>query len=463
MNKHTYSLRHRLLVRLWIPLFVVLTLSGIGTFGIARHIGSLVYDRWLYDSAMTLADQIKLKDKQLVLNFPKVASEIFEWDNVDHIYEEVVSRKRGHMVGNAKFPPPPTGMSINQARYYDGVINAQPVRVVTLMVPNPAEPNDVISVQVAETMNKRGTLVMETILLSIPLQLGLLLLTSTFVWLAVTSSLRTVDGIAARLAGYEPESLVPIEDVDNMPSEVKPLVKSLNQLIGKLSGAQDMQRRFVANAAHQLRTPLATLQVQTERALREPDPVKHIEALSDVLGAVTRLRHVVHQILTLARSDHTNHATAQILGMVRVDLAQLARQELERWADAAVLRDIDLGYDGPETGIVISGDSQLLHELIGNLVENAIRYGRQGGEVTLRLTESPPTLYIDDDGKGIPAEERSFVVERFYRRSDSGGDGSGLGLAIALEIAARHGALLIITDSPFATGTRVMVTFSNTD
>ena len=247
------------------------------------------------------------------------------------------------------------------------------------------------------------------------------------------------------------------------PEEIASLADSFNQMAASLEEQERMRREFIANAAHQLRTPLATLQVQTELALREPDPVKHIEALSDVLGAVTRLRHVVHQILTLARSDHTNHATAQTLGMVRVDLAQLARQELERWADAAVSRDIDLGYDGPETGIVISGDSQLLHELIGNLVENAIRYGRQGGEVTLRLTESPPTLYIDDDGKGIPAEERSFVVERFYRRSDSGGDGSGLGLAIALEIAARHGALLIITDSPFATGTRVMVTFSNTD
>jgi two-component system sensor histidine kinase TctE len=459
MNDTSYSLRRQLLVRLFAPLFIVLTLGGVATFGIARHIGSIVYDRWLYDSAMTLAEQIKLRDNQLVLDVSKAALEMFEWDKVDRIYEEVISRDRGRIFGNAKFSAPPQDMRFNQPRFSDGVIDAQPVRVVTLMMSNPAQPSDIIFVQVAETRHKRGTLVMETIVLSMPLQLGLLLVAGVFIWLAVASSLRTLDGIAARLASYEPETLVPVHDVEKVPSEVKPLVNSINQLIGKLSIAQNTQRRFVANAAHQLRTPLATLQVQTERALREPDPVKHVEALSHVFAAVTRLRHVVHQILTLARSDHTDHTSRQVLGMVQVDLAELARLELERWADAAIARNIDLGYDGPETGTRILGDPLLLHELIGNLVDNAIRYGREGGEVTLRLFTSPPTLCVDDDGPGIPAEERAFVVERFYRRAEATDEGCGLGLAIALEIAARHGAQLHIVDSPSATGIRVMVIF----
>jgi two-component system sensor histidine kinase TctE len=436
--------------------------GGIGTFALARHIGSVVYDRWLYDSAMTLVGQLKLKDSQLTLDIPKAAIEMFEWDNQDRIYEEVITRSGRRIFSNATFPLTPTDMRFNEPRYYDSTINSESVRVVAVMVPNPADTKGIIFVQVGETKNKRGTLVMETILLSMPLQLGLLFLAIIFVWLAVTSSLRTVDRIAARLAGYEPEHLVPIDDVENVPSEVKPLVESLNQLIGKLSNAHDAQRRFVANAAHQLRTPLATLQVQTERALREPDPVKHSEALSHVLGAVTRLRHVVHQILTLARSDHSDRTAPQISNMVRVDLAQLAREELERWADSAISRSIDLGYDGPETGIVILGDPHLLRELIGNLVDNAIRYGRQNGEVTLRLTPSPITLCVDDDGQGIPTEERAFVVERFYRRSDSAGDGCGLGLAIAHEIAARHSAHLVIADNPLVTGTRVMVIFQDT-
>ncbi len=462
MNRSTNSLRRRLLVRLWAPLFIVLTMGGVATFMLARHIGAVVYDHWLFDSAMTLAAQVKIKNEKIVLDLPKTAVEMFEWDKVDHIYEEVVSRNKGRIFSNATFPQPPTNIRLNEPQYFNDIINAQPVRVVAVMLPNPAEAEDMIFIQVAETKNKRGALFMETISLAMPLQLGLLFITSIFVWLAVTSSLRSLDDIAARLAGYEPENLMPVDDVEKVPSEVKPLVRSLNQLIDKLSKAQNAQRRFVANAAHQLRTPLATLQIQTERALREPEPLKHSEALSQIFSAVTRLRHVVHQILTLARSDHTDGMTSQLLGMVYVDLAKLAREELERWADAAIARGIDLGYEGSDKGVEILGAPHLLHELIGNLVDNAIRYGREGGEVTLRLTESPPALCVDDNGQGIPAQERAFVIERFYRRSDSAGDGCGLGLAIAQEIAARHGAQLSIMDNPLATGTRVMVIFQHT-
>lgn len=351
-------------------------------------------------------------------------------------------------------------MTFNQPSYQDGVVDGQPVRIVIVMLAGPAGSDDVISIQVAETKNKRGNLIMETLLLSMPLQLGLILIASGFIWLAVTSSLQTLDDIAARLAGYEPEGLVPVGAVENVPSEVKPLVKSLNQLISKLSDAQDTQRRFVANAAHQLRTPLATLQVQTERALREPDPAKHSDALTYVLDAVTRLRHVVHQLLTLARSDRTDRPNQHALTMARLDLAELARDELERWADAAITRDIDLGYVGPEKDIEIEGEPHLLRELIGNLVDNAIRYGRPGGEATLGLTTAPVTLYVDDNGDGIPAEDRALVLERFYRCSDVNGDGSGLGLAIAREISARRGARLSIRDNPCGGGIRIEIVFS---
>jgi two-component system sensor histidine kinase TctE len=459
MNKqHDYSLRRRLLIRVWAPLFVVIAIGGIATFALARHIGSVVYDRWLYDSAMSLAGQIKVNGGKLALDLPKPALEMFEWDSVDRIYQEVTSIKQGRILSNAALPSPPGNMILNRPRYYDSVVNGRPVRIVAVMLPSPVGTSDRIFIQVAETNNKQEFLFRETILLSMPLHLGLLLIASIFIWLGVTSSLRTLDDIAARLAQYEPEGLVPVGIVDNVPTEVKPLMKSLNQLISKLSDAQNTQRRFVANAAHQLRTPLATLQVQTERALRESDPARHGEALSHVFMAVTRLRHVVHQLLTLARTERPNEPAQ---AMVRVDLARLARDELERWADAAISRDIDVGYDGPEEGIEIEGEPHLLRELIGNLVDNAIRYGGSGGEVTLGLTSSPVTLYVDDNGKGIPVEERTLVLERFYRRSEAEGDGCGLGLAIASEISARHQATLSIGDNPHARGARIKVVFSS--
>ncbi|MEI7429394.1 MAG: ATP-binding protein, partial [Betaproteobacteria bacterium] len=235
------------------------------------------------------------------------------------------------------------------------------------------------------------------------------------------------------------------------------LLDSINRLIAKLADAQSTQRRFIANAAHQLRTPLATLQVQTERALREPDRDRLGVALSHVLKAITRSRHLVHQLLTLARSDPTGE---QLLEMVSIDLAELARDELEQWADAAIERGIDLGYEGPERDVLISAEPHLLREMIGNLVDNAIRYGHSGGVVTLGLSTSPVRLTICDDGPGIPEEERSLVMERFYRRSGAPGDGCGLGLAIAREIAIRHRAALIISDNPRGNGTQVEVLFA---
>jgi len=146
--------------------------------------------------------------------------------------------------------------------------------------------------------------------------------------------------------------------------------------------------------------------------------------------------------------------------MTDLDLAELARGELERWTDAAIQRNVDLGYDGPEGGAAVHGEPQLLRELIGNLVDNAIRYGRSGGEVTLGVRPSPTTIFVQDDGPGIAATERERVLDPFYRTPRSGGDGCGLGLAIAREIAARHGARLFIMDHA-PRGTRVEVVFGS--
>ena len=457
MNKSSLSLRRRLLARLSIPLFAVLILSAVATFFLARYIGSAVYDRWLYDSAMTLAEQVQFTDGKANLNLPKSAIDMFEWDSIDKIYEEVRSLGKASIFRNAIFPEPPSDIVINQARYYDHVINKQPVRIVAVMLPNPNNNKDAVIVQVAETKKKRESLLADIILFTLSSQAIFLLLTGAFIWFAVTSSLRTLDTVAEQLTTYEAHSLNPLKDTETMPSEVKPLVGAINQLIVKLSEAQNVQRRFIANAAHQIRTPLATLRVQTERALREADPSKHVEALSDVFSSVSRLQHVAQQLLVLARSDRSSEDKLQ---MVPVDLATLAREELVRWVDAALARDIDLGYEGPENNIMIKGEPHLLRELIGNLVDNGIRYGDKGGEVTLGLCVDPSILYVEDNGPGIPMEERSHVLERFYRRPGAGGDGCGLGLAIAHEIVARHGASINIRDAKSRKGTRIEVVFS---
>jgi len=149
-----------------------------------------------------------------------------------------------------------------------------------------------------------------------------------------------------------------------------------------------------------------------------------------------------------------------MLRMEPVDLAQLARSEIERWADAAIERNIDLGYDGPEKGIVVHGEPRLLSELLGNLIDNAIQYGGAGASVTVGVREHPLKLFVEDDGPGILPQERSHVFEPFYRVRGSAGAGCGLGLTIAHEIAARHQATLGIVDTGDARGARIEVVFS---
>ena len=449
------SLRRELLLRLWAPLAGVLVAGAAVAFALAVHFGNVVHDRWLLDSALTLATQVRSEGSGPTLDLPRSAVEMFEWDSLDRIYEQVTSPQHGRVFGNADLPPPPTELVPNEPVYYDAFVAGNPVRVVAIVVADPRAPSNAFTVQVAETKRKRQALVAEIMLVLLPVQAVILAVAGAFIWYAVTSSLRRLDRLAHELRGYDADGFAPLKALHDAPSEVKPLALAIDGLIRKLSEARGAQQRFIANAAHQLRTPLATLQVQTERALRETNPELHAEALRHLLKAVTRMRRVAQQLLTFTRSDAT---IAPALAMSRVDLAELARETLEQWADAAVDRDMDLGYDAPETSVEIEGEPQLLRELVGNLVDNAIRYGRRGGMVTLGIVPDPFVLYVQDDGPGIAPSERERVVEAFYRSPDAGGDGSGLGLAIAREIAARHGAELTIEQAQ-PCGTRVSVRF----
>lgn len=456
----TVTLRGQLLRHILVPILAVLLVGSLMTFAIARHISNEIHDQWLLDSAMTLAQQLKMENGRVALDLPPAAMEMFHFDRVDHIYHEVKTETGFIVSSTATFPdlpgvPPEPGEHF----YYDSQLNGENVRVIALAFAASTLPAVIVQVQVAETLHKRQAITEMIILFLAPVQIAIQILAGVFIWSAVTQNLSKVNEIAARLTGYDSENLLPLNDTHSVPMEIKPLVAALNALIVRLGEAQNNQRRFIANAAHQMRTPLAALQVQTQRALREHDPFKHSEALKAALAGVTRLRHVVQQILTLARSEPN---TQTILAMTPLDLADLARNEVEHWADRAVERCIDLGYEGPEHAVMINGEVSLLRELIGNLLDNAIRYTNAGGTVTLRICEKPPRLIVEDNGPGIPEEERQRVFERFYRlTNNSMEEGCGLGLSIAREIAARHEAQLILTSAGNNLGTKADIVFKD--
>lgn len=450
------SLRARLLLHLWAPLLAVLALGALGGYVVARHVGNEVHDQWLLDSALTLAAQVKTRDGKAALELPAAALEMFEWDRVDTIFEEVTTADGRVLLSTAAFPAPALALRAGHAQFRDDEINGHPVRVVAIALERTAGGAGPVRVQVAETLRKRNEVAGRVVRSLVPLQVAIVLLAGAVVWVVVTRNLDGLASLAQRLEGYRADDLSPIDAMPSAPSEVLPLLAALNQLIARLQENRDAQRRFVANAAHQLRTPLAALEVQAERALREPEPRRQQDALVDVHRAVTRLHHVAHQLLMLMRSDRL---AEQSIVLGEVDLAGVAREALEMWADAALAQGIDLGYDGPDGPVLVRGEAHLLRELIDNLLDNAIRYGRAGGTVTLLLSTDPVVLRVDDDGPGIPEAQRALVIEPFFRGSSSDSHGAGLGLAIASEIASRHGAALVLGEAPGG-GLRAEIRFS---
>ncbi|WP_440223231.1 sensor histidine kinase [Dokdonella sp. MW10] len=453
------SLRGLLLRRLWLPLLLLMVASAIASYALARHYAEKVYDRWLWDSAMSLATLVHHDDAgRAHLEIAPPTLRMFEWDTIDRIHGTVESAG-GTLFGSVEIPPPTRVDADEDARvFYDAVVDGERARIVQVAVARGDAAQEAVTVRVAETLRKREALAGQLLVSSIPLQLLVLVIAGALVWSGVGAGVRAANRAARRLAEHDASRLVPVDVLGDSPRELWPLAHALNDLVARLAAAQDAQQRFVANAAHQLRTPLAALQVQLERSMREPEGHARDAALAHVLDGVTRLRHVTHQILMLNRSE----ASAEVaLEMREVDLAAIARDVLDDYTDAALARDVDLGYEGPEHARLPRGEPQLLRELVTNLVDNALRYGRRGGVVTLRVGDAPHVVVIDDDGPGIPEAEREQVFERFWRRDGAPGDGCGLGLAIAREIAARHHAGITISTAPGG-GARVGVHFAGT-
>jgi two-component system sensor histidine kinase TctE len=262
------------------------------------------------------------------------------------------------------------------------------------------------------------------------------------------------DAVASR----SPVDLSPIA-LDNVPGEVRPLVTAINELLDRLQEDLQAQRRFVANAAHQLRTPIAGLKTQTEVALRQKDPEELQHALRLIHMGADRAARLANQLLALARAEP---GAVDSKRWRRFDLTALAKSACHEFVHQAISKNIDLGFDAPEGALFIRGDEASLHELVCNLIHNAVQHTPSDGHVTVRTaTEGEFVDFIvEDDGPGIPEEERERVFERFYRLIDRKVGGSGLGLSIVREIALLHRAEVSLADGPGGLGARARVRFA---
>jgi two-component system sensor histidine kinase TctE len=248
-------------------------------------------------------------------------------------------------------------------------------------------------------------------------------------------------------------------DTHDVPGEVRPLVDDVNELMARLGRTFDFQSRFVADAAHQLKTPVSGLKAQIELALRENDLQRVRHSLAQLYISADRLSRLVRQLLSLARNEPGALDSMQLQPL---DLNAHALEVSMEWVPQAFKRNIDLGFEGVEHPLMIDADLDRLRELVNNLIDNAIRYSEPGGRVTVRANRTADgqcKLAISDDGPSIPVAERARIFERFHRLLGTQEDGSGLGLAIVSEIATLHGARITLEEDVDGVGNTFSVFF----
>ncbi|EJO93007.1 integral membrane sensor signal transduction histidine kinase [Ectopseudomonas mendocina DLHK] len=453
------SLRGRLLRRLALLLSLILLLSSLSAYWSARRAADTAYDRTLLASARAVADGLYADDGRLRANIPYVALDTFAYDSAGRIYYQVLDLDGQQVSGYEDLPPAPAGTPRTDdypalAHFYDAEYRGQGVRVVSLLQPV-SEPqlNGMAEIRVAETQGARERMARE-LLVGTLWRMGLLSVSALLlVWLAVSLALRPLEALRREVAERASDDLQPLPDT-GLPREVLPLVEALNQFNERLRGLFERQSQFIADAAHELRTPLAALKARIALGLRAEQPQEWRSTLEQVAQQGDRLTTLANQLLSLARIESGARAIAEG-GAQRIDLSQLARELGLAMAPLAHSRGVALALEA-EQPVWIDGEPTLLNELLSNLLDNALAHTPSGGNLILRVL-APAILEVEDDGPGIPEAEHDKVFERFYRRSAQG-NGAGLGLAIVGEICRAHQARVSLHQAA-PHGLRVRVEF----
>ena len=463
------------------PLLLLWPMSVVLTWLVAQGIANKPFDRELGEMARVLAKEVSVRadgsangsQPQALFKLPAAAAEILRTDEADDIYYQVLGLRGEYLSGDSNLPVPadedraPPG----EVRFRDETLGSESVRVAYMWVnvqdrtqdrsgQRPVAPAaDMPLVQVAETLGKRSRLATEIIKGVILPQFVILPLAVLLVWLALARGIAPLNELQQRIRKRDSSDLSPIDE-RQAPEEVAPLVRAINDLLTRLDQSMRSQKHFLADAAHQLKTPLAGLRTQAELAQRQIDAGQHDpQALKKTLQQIARssqsAAHMVNQLLAMARAENQQQVSQRQV----VNLARLATETVRDFVPRALEKCIDLGYEGPgdaalarhPQGPQVLGHALLLRELIRNLVDNALQYTPAGGTVTVRVIDDPfgqvVVLQVEDSGPGIAVAERELVFQPFYRSLGTEVDGSGLGLAIVREIAVQHGAEVTVTDA----------------
>lgn len=443
------------------PLLFVWPISIALTHYFANNVAAFPYDQALREHVSAISRQLKFVSGKPVINLPGSARAVIRSDEIDTVYFHVLTQNGRMLAGDKDFPPPEQmktdGLEPGEIYFRDDELNGQELRVAyTFLNDAGMPPEQWVLVEVGETLEKRAQLANKIIASVIIPQFIIIPLAVLLVWFGLTKGLQPLTRLRETIEARQSADLSPISN-RRVPEELEPLIGAFNAMLDRMKRNVDAQQRFIADAAHQMRTPLAGLKTQAQLALRESNPRQLQNSLRQIATGVDRASRLVNQLLTLARTEAGDQLHQK---QEPLDLDQLLREAVEDWVMRAVEERIDLGFEtsGPA---IIRGNSFLLREMVNNLIDNALRYTPEGGQVTCRVVGHGDfaILEVEDSGVGISEEQSELVFERFYRVDDATTEGSGLGLAIVREIAEQHRASASLSPNPRGKGSVARVIF----
>jgi len=438
------------------PLLLLWPVSLVLTWLVAQGIAGKPFDRALEYNVGTLAQLVTVHHNKAQFVLPLPARELLRADDADTVYYQVLGASGEFLSGDKDLPLPPEEEKIGtgEVRMRDAEFRGMDIKVAYTWVKLDLPNGTPALVQVAETMDKRSVLATEIVKGVMLPQFVILPLAVLLVWLALVQAIKPLNHLEERIRARSPDDLSPL-DAEAVPLEVAPLVASVNDLLMRLKDSIATQKRFLADAAHQLKTPLAGLRMQADLAQREDANAEDLkQSLRQIGRSSIRATHTVNQLLALARAE----GGGTVMTSQPCDLARLTMEVTRDCAPRAMDKYIDLGFEGTQPGsegVTVMGNPTLLKEMVRNLLDNAINYtpshADKPGMITARVLIDPFSkvlvLQVEDSGPGIPAAERELVFQPFYRVLGTEADGSGLGLPIVVEIARQHQATVTVEDS----------------
>jgi two-component system sensor histidine kinase TctE len=440
---------------------MLVLLNAVLSYYGAREAVNRAYDRSLTASLKGIAEGIHSISGRILVDIPYAAFDTFESGVQERIFYAVIAPDGTRITGYPDLAAPAAEIGDGQVRIVDTRYNGEAVRLGVLgkrMYDPALSGGDTVLILFAETTEARQRLARDLFMDSLRRQFLLILAGAAMLLFALTSAFRPLLELQRAVRRRDVQDLTPVPD-SNVPSEVRPLILAINHHMERLTAMVEARRRFLADAAHQIRTPLSVLSTQAEYGQRQTDPAEMRSTFAGLLQTIRGTRRMANQMLTLSQAEPANDL---IQDHAPVNLVALAREVALDLAPVALARRLDLSFEEHPQAVMLHGDAGLLREMIANLVDNAIRYSPAGGHVTVAVGswEGRAVLRVQDTGPGIPEAERGKVFRRFYRilgHRDT--EGSGLGLAIVREICLAHGGSIQLKDADPGPGLVVEVEF----